>query len=70
MQAPTPAQTDALNPLDCVVDGAQPVQDQQHLVRQQVKTILRRWKGLPVLNSATKSRQNHSQTTPDQEAAK
>jgi dTMP kinase len=54
----------------CVVDGAQPVQDQQHLVRQQVKTILRRWKGLPMLNSATKSRQNHSQTMPDQEAAR
>ena len=33
MQAQTPAQTDALNPLDCVVDGAQLHQHRAYLMR-------------------------------------
>ena len=33
MQAPTPAQTDALTPLDCVVDGAQLHQHRAYLLR-------------------------------------
>ena len=33
MQAPTAAQTDALNPLDCVVDGAQLHQHRAYLLR-------------------------------------